>query len=349
MKVYLVAKRVDHYVNKFIPELVYGLKNAGNEVDVGLDILWTEKVFQYDIIYFQWPEFLFNKASNEDCINLKKKIDELKLAGKTVVAHCHNLKPHDPSKIIETELYKIIYGNCDVMIHMGEFSLKKMQKEYPNADHFLVPHHIYSHFYSFGFDKLLCRKELGLPENKTIILSFGVFRNDRERSLFLNLRKKLDSSKYEMVAPSFFRGKLLQKNIFSGLKNLFKYIKYKLCGIEFSTKFIDDDDMEKYFCAADIILIQRPDILNSGNLPMGFAAGKIVVGPNVGNVSDILCSTNNPVFKLDDKNSLINAIEKAKILVANNYGLFNKKFAETYWTPERIGQSLTTIFQKVNE
>lgn len=345
MKICLAVKKVNHYINKFIPELARGLEFAGNEIDIGVEIIWSESVFQYDVVYFHWPEFLFNNASNDDCEKLRKRIREMKDAGIIVAAHCHNLKPHDPSKTIELALYKIVYENCDVMIHMGGYSLKKMRADYPKTRHFLVPHHIYSHFYSFSYDTLFARRRLKLSKSKCVVLCFGAFRNEKERNLFVFLRKKLDHRIFEIVAPSYFRGKIIQKNILKGLNNLVKIVQYKLKGIKFTTKFLNDEKMQMYFCAADVVLIQRPDILNSGNLPMGFAAGKVVVGPNIGNISDLLVSTNNPVFKVGDNDSLIDAIEAARILVANGHGASNKKYAETYWSPEKIGATITTFFQ----
>lgn len=345
MKIYLATRRVDHYVNKFIPELVYGLKKAGNDVAVGTDILWTESVFDYDVIYFHWPEFLFTCATSDDCEKLEKRIQELKSAGKITVAHCHNLKPHDPSKKIEAELYNIIYGHCDIMIHMGKFSLKKLQSEYPQARHFFVPHHIYTHFYTFNYGSDCCRKALKLPAKKCIVLCFGAFRNEKERAVFSLLRRKLNRDEFEIVAPSFFRGKVLQKNLAKGIANLLKIMKYRMMGVKFTTRFLSDDEMEKFFCAADVILIQRPDILNSGNLPTGFAAGKVVVGPNVGNISELLSLTNNPVFEVNNPDSLLNAIKIARTLAQDGHGRKNKKYAESYWTPEIVGNALTSIFQ----
>lgn len=349
MKIYLAAKRVEHYINKFIPELIRGLEFAGNEVGVGTDILWTESVFQYDIVYFHWPEFLFNNASDADCERLKKRIKEIKDAGIVIAAHCHNLKPHDPTKKVELKLYEIVYGCCDVMIHMGEYSLKKMLTDYPKSKHFLVPHHIYSHFCQFGYGKIQSRQVLGISEKKCVVLCFGAFRNEKERNLFLALRTMLNRDEYEMVAPSFIRGKVVQKNIVKGLKNLINIVAYRLNGVKFSTKYVNDDDMQRYFCASDIVLIQRPDILNSGNLPMGFAAGKVVVGPNVGNVPELLALTRNPIFDVDDVQSLKNAIENARKLAKDGLGLHNKKYAEDNWSPEIIGKTLTSIFTKVRD
>lgn len=346
MKIYLVTKRVHHYVNKFIPELRQGLEFAGNMVDVGTDILWTKSVFSYDVVYFHWPEFLFDKVSNESCDKIQRRIKELKNAGKTIVVHCHNLKPHDSSKKIELELYKIIYENCDMMIHMGEYSLKRMSVEFPKSRHFLVPHHIYSHYCPFGFDKMQSRRFLGISEKKCVVLCFGAFRNENERNLFLALKKKINRDEYEMVAPSFVRGKIIQKNILKGLRNFIDVVVYKLKGVKFSTKYVTDDDMQRYFCASDIVLIQRPDILNSGNLPMGFAAGNVVVGPNVGNIPEILARTHNPVFDVNDEQSLVSAIEHARMLASEGLGLANKKYAEDNWSPEIIGKTLTSIFKQ---
>lgn len=349
MKIYLAAKRVEHYINKFIPELIRGLEFAGNEVGVGTDILWTESVFQYDIVYFHWPEFLFNNASDADCERLNKRIKEIKDARIVIAAHCHNLKPHDPTKKVELKLYEIVYGSCDVMIHMGAYSLKKMRADYPKSKHFFVPHHIYSHFCQFGYDKIQSRRVLDISEKKCVVLCFGAFRNEKERNLFLTLRKMLNRDEYEMVAPSFVRGKVVQKNIVKGLKNLINIIAYRMKGVKFSTKYINDDDMQRYFCASDIVLIQRPDILNSGNLPMGFAAGKVVVGPDVGNIPELLALTRNPVFEVNNVQSLKNAVEKARILACDSLGLRNKKYAEDNWSPEIIGKALTSIFTKVRD
>lgn len=51
---------------------------------------------------------------------------------------------------------------------------------------------------------------------------------------------------------------------------------------------------------ADIALLQRVKILNSGSLPLNFYFGNVVVGPDVGNVGEILKKTGNPVFNVED-------------------------------------------------
>lgn len=91
-------------------------------------------------------------------------------------------------------------------------------------------------------------------------------------------------------------------------------------GVEFVNRVLSTTETETYFCACDIVFIQRFSVLNYGNLPMGFGAGCVVVGPNVGNVGSILNKTGNPIFNPYDIDSIVLAIKKAKELLSVNKG-----------------------------
>lgn len=346
MKIYLVVKDSKR-INQFVPELVLALKSAGHYVDCGLSILWSDDVVQYDVVYFQWPEFsLPSPIVDDDVVRLERRILFLRKNGVLVVSQCHNLRPHDARKIIENRLYKIVYGNCDVIVHMGNCSKEMLKCDYPNAEHIVVPHHIYDHTYLFNYDSLTCKKKLGCDVNKKMILCFGTFRNENERNLIFNLKEKLDMNEYQVVAPGFFQGKIIKRNIIEGFLNLLKAIKFRCKGMKFSLNPVSDDKMQLYFCAADLVLIQRPYILNSGNLPMGFAAGKVVVGPDVGNVGEILKKTGNPVFDATSIKSLIVSIKQGIVLSQNGLGQKNREYAYRKWNTEFVGKLLSAELKK---
>ena len=61
--------------------------------------------------------------------------------------------------------------------------------------------------------------------------------------------------------------------------------------------------------------IHRVSILNSGNLPMAFFAGMPVLGPNVGNVGNILEDTNNAIFNINNIANIPDIIDK---IITNN-------------------------------
>ena len=343
MKIYLVVKNSKR-INQFVPELICALESAGHTVDIGLSILWSEKVEQYDVVYFQWPEYtLGSSISEKDVSRLEKRIIFLKEKGVLIVSQCHNLHPHNTKKILESKLYDVIYGNCDIIVHMGTFSQKTLQSVYPQIKHVIVPHHIYDHTYSFTYDQENSKKKLGYAINKNVILCFGTFRNDEERRLILNLKKYLNKDEYELAVPGFYQGKVFQKNLAKGFQNLLRIIKYRYDGLNFSTHFISDEMMQIYFCAADLVLIQRPNILNSGNLPMGFAAGKVVVGPDVGNVGEILKCTGNPVYNPTDVMNLYESVISGIHLSKLGLGEKNREYAYRNWNTRTIGLRLSEV------
>ena len=48
----------------------------------------------------------------------------MKEAGVKIVATCHDLEPHYDQFADKAESMKIVYGNCDVIIHLGKYSKK---------------------------------------------------------------------------------------------------------------------------------------------------------------------------------------------------------------------------------
>jgi glycosyltransferase involved in cell wall biosynthesis len=255
-------------------------------------------------------------------------------------------------------LYELIYSNADYVHHLGNYSCDLLQPQYPNAHHIVIPHHIYDNVLSFSVSQQEARQRLHLPQDKKIILSFGKFRNDKERNFVLNLKEKIEvqpsaaeanSSPFTLhsslfLMPGFYRETLHTWNPIKFITRLYHTIRYKLKGIRFCNEVIPADMMQCYFCAADVVLIQRLDILNSGNLPMAFHAGKVVVGPNVGNVGEILHETGNFTFDPHDIRSAVSALQNA--LEATSKGGENKTYATEHWSSERIAASLLKYYQQ---
>lgn len=347
MNIYIVAKNKIKNTNYFVEELSQILRHAGHNITLGLDILWEKDVFQFDIVYFQWPEYVFEgKITDKNVIYIKERIDKIKEYGIKIFAHCHNLHPHIIDNPYKLNLYEVIYGNSDVMIHMGKFSKDFMKEKYPNVKHYIIPHHTYNTF-NFDYNKNHCKKELNLPLNKINILCFGQFRTEEEREFILSLKKEFNTEKINFITPSFYRERLRQDSFSKSLKVCIKTIYYKLKGIKFSRKLINDEITEKLFCAADIVLIQRLEILNSGNLPMAFKAGKIVIGPNVGNVGVILKETNNPTFDPKNIESTIEAIKNIRNIDIEEKGKNNKLYALKHWGYDQIGSLFNNVIRNL--
>ena len=77
---------------------------------------------------------------------------------------------------------------------------------------------------------------------------------------------------------------------------------------------------------------------------MAFHAGKVVVGPDVGNVGPILCKTGNFIYDPHDMRSAVSALQNA--LEATSKGGENKTYATEHWSSERIAASLLKYYQQ---
>ena len=365
MRVYfVVCEPSERMFNHFVPSLANALQKQGCEVVYGLERLWTDNVFDCDIVHFQWPEFVFGNQKKEfsdnDITCMNHRLMQLKGKGIRIIVQVHNLKPHTRNDNNILRLYELLYLQADIIVHMGVYSRELLQPQYPNAQHVVIPHHIYDDVYSFNIPQEEARQRLHLPTDKKIILSFGKFRNNEERnfvlsikdsSLFLdsleprrsfNERSTLHSSLFLM--PGFYRETLHTWNPKKLVIRLYNTCKYKLKGIKFCNEVIPDDLMQCYFCAADVVLIQRLDILNSGNLPMAFHAGKVVVGPNVGNVGEILRETGNFTFDPHDISSAVSALQKA--LTETTKGKDNRTYATENWASDTIATTLLKCYQQ---
>lgn len=357
MKVYFVVKEPsERTINHFASSLGNALQDQGCEVIYGLNRLWTDEVLDCDIVHFQWPEYVFGSQkkhfSDENVERLENRIGQLKDCGIRIFVQVHNLKPHRNQDKNVLRLYDVLYQRADVMVHMGNYSRELLQTQYPNARHVVIPHHIYDNMLPFSVSQQEARQRLHLSQEKKIILSFGKFRNDKERNFVLDLKNKCSHSPQLSIVncqsslflmPGFYRETLHTWNPKKLVTRLYHTIRYKLKGIRFCNEVIPDDMMQCYFCAADVVLIQRLDILNSGNLPMAFHAGKVVVGPDVGNVGPILRETGNFTFAPNDKKSAISALQKA--LEAISKGAENKTYAVTHWSSEHIAAELLKCYQ----
>ena len=333
MKVYFVVKEPsERTINHFVSSLGNALQKQGCEVAYGLKLLWTDEVLDCDIVHFQWPEGIFglfgHQVTDEELARMNQRLMWLKEHGKKVFYTCHNLKPHTNRNENLLHLYDLICNNADYVHHLGNYSCNLLQSKYPNAIHVVIPHHIYDDVLSFNISQVEARQRLHLPTDKKIILSFGKFRTEEERNFVLSIK---DSSLLTLHSSLF-------------LTRLYHTIRYKLKGIRFCNEAIPDDLMQCYFCAADVVLIQRLDILNSGNLPMAFHAGKVVVGPDVGNVGQILRETGNFTFDPKHTERAIDALKNA--LEATSKGGDNKTYATEHWSSERIAASLLKCYQQ---
>ena len=336
--------------NPYIATLMEGVRSLSKDVSFGYgkSVFMSDDIFGYDIIPIHWPDVFFNASSTkEDYQTFRLRLETLKNKGVKFIATCHNLEPHNCASVYEKLSHDLVYGMADVIIHLGQYSYSLFENQYPNIRHVILPHHTYDNLYS-PVSKELSLRMLNLDPNRKYILCFGAFRNDEERFMVDSLAAKYHSKGIDVLAPHYYvMGKSL--NLYKiGKAWLLCRIKEKLTkGLHIYGWHVSDKMLPYFYGASDVCLIQRNRILNSGNLPMGFYMGKVVVGPDIGNVGQILKDCNNPVFTPNSIDSLFEAVSSALTMNEQCLGNKNAIFARDNLATSVIAGKLLNVYKEL--
>ena len=346
MKIFQSVDNPYASVNQYVMTLMDGINCHTDNVEWGwgIESFWKLDIFNYDIIHIQWPHALL--LENRTSCQLDSRLDKLKKAGKKIIATCHNLEPHYCNNPEYHNAYSVVYKRADMIIHLGTYSFENLSKQFHSAEHVILPHHVYDTFYKKFPDKPECCEKLKIKNSSEYILCFGAFRDVEEKKLALSVADYCRGKNLYVLAPSFKQTP--HGNRYSRFKH---YIKERLLNSGnriichgYANNCIPNELTPYYFGASSIILIQRKQLLNSGNITLAFLMGKVVVGPDIGNVGQILKDTGNPTFDVSDDNSIITAIQAAFNLAKENHGIINKEYALKHLSTDIISERLYNYY-----
>ncbi len=324
--------------NPFVSSLVDGIKEDSNNIEFVFpyDFLYSDACENVDIIHIMWPHVFGAEDRHLDYEKFDARLKYLKGKGVKVVSTCHNYVPHYSANEQLIKAYEIVYENSDLIIHLGRNSAREFENKYPQTPQILIPHHIYDKIYLESPPKKECIRKLGLNSYCRYIICLGAFRSDEERNLLLNLGEKLRFSNVFIIAPSFTTTKFEGTNIWERLNNKISKVKLKYHSHIISADcYVCDADIPYYYGASEVSLIQRLHILNSGNVPMGLFFGNVVVGPNVGNVGELLKDTGNVVFG-PDGTDVYKAVMQALALANTDRGKINREYALEHLSTDKV-------------
>lgn len=353
MKVLYPCDNPLNATNPYVRSLVEELKHTYQdfECSYGIDRFWSDALYGYDIVHIMWPEALLRgtSSSRHTSSELEWRLDDYKKQGGIVVSTCHNLVPHYVDEKDYINAYQVVYKYSDCIFHLGEYSLNLFRTNYKESLNILLPHHVYDTIYKYIPSHNEAKRVLKLKDSWQYILCLGAFRSKEERDMIRQLSGVLKGKKIAILAPSFmFVPK--RRNF---LKMLIPLAKYLHSSVRYPNIIkqigLVSDQMLPYYCSAcDLFLIQRVKILNSGNLPMGFYFGKVVAGPDIGNVGSLLKGNHNPVFDvMDVSDSLPRAVKEGLRLSQTSMGLKNREWAMSHWSTSEICSKLHDCYSRL--
>ena len=198
-----------------------------------------------------------------------------------VLALTDNIIPHE-KRIGDHIFTKYFVKNCDGFIAMSKVVLNDLSIFTQNLNKAYSPHPMYEN-YGDPISIDLARKKLNLNPHDKIILFFGLIRH----------YKGLDILLEALAAPEIKNQgvKLLIAGEFYDDKNFYLQLIKKLnlqdCVIVHD-KFIPNDEVRDYFCAANLVAQTYRNATNSGVTMVGYFYEKPMLVTNVGGLSEIV-------------------------------------------------------------
>ena len=359
MKILIVYKASGLSDNPFVRLLAEGIRACGFEVVCSVDEFWDHAA-EYDAVHFQWPEELFGWSypSPAQVAELSERLRMLHERRIPIVYTRHNSLPHKGDAGVR-EAYRLIGEYADAVVHLGDYSRREFLVAYPGSRQLqaVIPHHIYERIYGGAITRGEARQRLGIPADSFVVLAFGAFRHDFERKLVWRAFRRLRVPKKFLLAPRLWPYNLSGSH-HRGLKRLAEKMLYHAahavermfrCHITSAEGLIPDTELPAYFTAADVVFIQRTDILNSGNVPQAFAFGRVVAGPDSGNIGEMLAATGNPVFDPADPASVDRALAEAARLADAGHGGENLEYAREHLRLPQIAAAYGRIYQRLHD
>lgn len=350
--------------NRFLVDLNLALSNH-LELRLDHEAFWS-MAGNFDVVHFHFPEYMtyeiqdayVNGLTDEMFSAIKHRLVYWSQRAVLLITR-HVLLPHDAVSDARWEkLYETVYRYVDGVVHFAEPSIEEFKKRYAETAfihghprHYIVPHHNYTSLPN-KISRKEARRQLGIGVDTNVVLIFGSIRNEEERCLILDSFKKIQTPNKHLLV-SRWREKLANvswirlKYWLRDLKRLYYRVHPHY---HFNYAFVEEEDAQIYMNAADVLLIPRLHVLNSGNVTMGMTFGKVVVGPDSLDVGHLLKSTGNVTFDPDHPETCALALEQAlELAKQNQVGQANKELALGEWSPEQCAGQYFEIFEHLLE
>jgi len=183
-------------------------------------------------------------------------------------------------KIFEQSEFRNTINEYDVITYQSERGLKKLKKYYKGR---LEPATMGIDFEKFRLlDKAECRKELGLPPDRKILLSVGRINSNKRQAELIELMDKLDPD-FDFVLVIIGHGLEEEED---SLKKVSNALLEK--GKVIFTGYIRGEKLVKYYNSADVFLMTSFSEAGPVSSMEAIACGVPIITTDTGAVCDFL-------------------------------------------------------------
>ena len=310
----------------------------------------------YKVVNIQFPEAIFNwKSPNKE--QLRDFELQLLYWGKKskIIYTINDFIKHYDYKNEFSALFSLVHKYVDGVIHLGQYSLDNYAKCFPlSCLQTIIYHPLYislSKDYKTKNIQDIVPIELS---NKFIVSVVGMVRSKEEFNFILKIFKKIPINNKFLVVPRMFQFINIPDFIPYRLRKFYKkIIETKYCFFLsknqyfFGSSFLEYNYLVDLVKRSSLMIIPRVKNLNSGNFFLGLTFNKVMIIPQIGNLTEFANYFNMPL--LDEQNKNYDKIIKEVLELKLNNPLKGDEYnaKKSIFHPSKIANEYDVFFRLV--
>ncbi len=293
-----------------------------------------------DVIHIHWPSFLYfdPRSRLRTGLRLAKMYAALRAAaarGATVVWTAHNLYPHDDADAAALHRIgrRIIVASADHVCVHGASAAAIVRREFDVPESRLhVGHH--PHWigcYPNNLGRIESRSALGLGADEFVYLFFGRCRPYKGLEALIAAFS---------TAPQPARLVIAGKFSTAGYQREIESLTRGDPRVQLVAKPIPDAEVQRYFNAADCVVLPYRAVLTSGAALLALSFGRPVIAPDLGSMKDHIDAASGVLYAADQPQALAEALRAVRSRRFDSAAII-ERVSEFTWT--RLASQLLEI------
>ena len=242
---------------------------------------------RFDVFHMHWPVETLVRHPNIWIARMRVLVFWLLLKlskwRKTkIVWTIHDEKPHVVLyEALADWFTEQLIAHTDGYINLCDAGKTAVQQSLPglaNTPGFVVPHGHYRGCYADELSRNEARSQLNLPPHTTALLYLGYI------SPYKNVPHLIEVFRQLPISNNPFVLIVAGKPDDEALKQAVCAAAKEANNVQLHLRFIQDDELQIFFKAADLVVLPFEEILNSGSLLLSLSFNRPVLAPNLGAV-----------------------------------------------------------------
>lgn len=273
-------------------------------------MIFRNRLLGFRIFHIHWVSF--SPQSENNIIKTLAWIYALfiilfiKLLGFQLIWTIHDLTPHTALTIHDMSVTRFLCRMCTAKIVLSKTTITELKKFHCNITHiYLIPHGNYISYYPNIVSRIRARSHLGLNKKDFIFLFFGQLKVYKGIGDLLEVFSHMVIRRKNCVLV--VAGKVNETPLIDTIQVYKSMLKKNL---KLYLRHIEDNEVQYFMNAADVVVYPCKRITNSGSVLLGLSFGKPVIFPTIGSLQDLPEEVGFP-YVSPDRDGLSHAMQKA--------------------------------------